>query len=80
VFYLAKDWISKDFDIRQLLVETHGFPATFGLQLQPSAFFDDIQEAGFAMFSKEANTYPGVSGTCIEWGFVKLRSDFFGKA
>jgi hypothetical protein len=66
-------------DIRQLLIETHWIPATYGLDLQPSTFFEDIQEAGFAMFSKEPNTHPAPQGNCIEWSFVKLRSDFFAE-
>jgi hypothetical protein len=74
----SQDWISKDVDIRQLLIETHGIPVKHGLQ--PSAFFDDIEAAGFAMFSKEPNTHPDSGGRANEWSFVKLRSDFFGKS
>jgi Methyltransferase domain len=43
----------------------------------PADMFDDIQRAGFAMFSKEPNIFPMVGGRCVEWSFVKLRRDFF---
>jgi hypothetical protein len=41
-------------------------------------FFDDIQRAGFAMFSKEPNIYRTVGGRAVEWSFVKLDKAFFG--
>ena len=46
--------------------------------MNPADFFDDIEKAGFAMFSKEANIHPIVGGKCVEWGYVKLRKEFFG--
>jgi hypothetical protein len=74
----SKDWIRGDVDIRQLLVETHGLGQDRGVPVNPYRFFDDIQGAGFAMFSKEPNIHPRVGGRCVEWGFVRLRPDFFG--
>jgi Methyltransferase domain len=74
--YLYQDWISDAVDIRQLLIETHGIPTELGVE--PSDFFDDIEKAGFALFSKEPNIHPHVGGNCVEWGFVKLRKEFFG--
>jgi Methyltransferase domain len=64
-------------DIRQLLIETHSIPRGKG---EAVAFFDDIQNEGFAMFSKEPNIHPGLGGRCVEWSFVKLHKDFFGTA
>jgi Methyltransferase domain len=58
------------------LIETHGVPTDLGLE--PSDVFDDIEKSGFAMFSKEANIHPVVGGNCVEWGYVKLRKEFFG--
>jgi Methyltransferase domain len=71
-----QDWISDAVDIRQLLVETHSLARN--ANLQPSVFFDDIQRAGFAMFSKEPNIYRTVGGRAVEWSFVKLDKAFFG--
>jgi Methyltransferase domain len=76
-FFLDQDWISDSVDIRQLLIETHRLP-TEELGVHPADFFDDIEKAGFAMFSKEPNIHPIVAGRCVEWGFVKLRKEFFG--
>jgi Methyltransferase domain len=73
---LSQDWISDSVDIRQLLIETHGIPTDLGVE--PSDFFDDIEKAGFAMFSKEPNIHPANGGKCVEWGYVKLRKEFFG--
>jgi Methyltransferase domain len=58
-------------DIRQLMIETHRLGNG-----NPSAFFDGIQGAGFALFSKDPNIL--VSGNAIEWSFVKIHRDFFG--
>ena len=72
----SQDWISDAVDIRQLMIETHSLAR--GTNVQPSEFFDDIENAGFAMFSKEPNIHPSVKGRCIEWSFVKLDKAFFG--
>jgi Methyltransferase domain len=71
----VQDWIRDDLDVRQLLIETHRIPVKIGLQ--PSTFFDGIERAGFALFSKEPNIHPDAGGKSIEWSYVKLRSDFF---
>jgi Methyltransferase domain len=73
-----QDWISDAVDIRQLLIETHSLARN--ANLQPSEFFDDIQRAGFAMFSREPNIFRTVCGRAVEWSFVKLDKAFFGVA
>lgn len=70
-----QDWISDDVDIRQLMIETHALASRENVR--PSEFFDDIEHAGFAMFSKEPNIHPSVKGRCVEWSFVKLDKAFF---
>jgi Methyltransferase domain len=67
-----QDWISDEVDIRQLMIETHRLGPG-----NPADMFDDIQHAGFAMFSKEPNIFPMVGGRCVEWSFVRLHRDFF---
>jgi hypothetical protein len=53
-------------DVRQLMIETHHvplpetMPAVWpwpGTTLTPNQFFDDLQKAGFIMFSKEPNIH-----------------------
>jgi Methyltransferase domain len=68
----SQDWISDEVDIRQLMIETHRLGNG-----RPAEFFDDIQRAGFALFSKEPNIFPAVGGRCVEWSFVKLHQDFY---
>jgi Methyltransferase domain len=75
-FAPAQDWIGIDVDIRQLLVETHGLAE--GKGVKTSDFFDDIQKAGFAMFSKEPNIHPQSTPGCAEWSFLRLDKAFFG--
>lgn len=73
-WFTYRDWLNDTtkVDIRQLLLETHNlpqpgddphknkgghwFPAK--TPLTPSQFFDDIERAGFAMYSKEPNIHP----------------------
>ena len=61
------DWLY--LDIRQVQVETHGW------NKGSLKFFEDMREAGYAMFSKEANTL--ARGTCMEFSFIKLKQSFF---
>lgn len=65
-----QDWVAPDVDIRQILVETHNAP-------MPNArdFFFGLHDAGFVVFSKEANYLNGAG--CVEYGFVKLSTNFF---
>jgi Methyltransferase domain len=65
-------------DIRQLLIETHGLAE--GKGVKTSDFFDDIQTAGFALFSKEPNIHPQATPGCAEWSFVRLDKAFFAEA
>ena len=63
------EWLN-DVDLRQILVETHGAP-------MPSAknFFYSLHDAGYVIFSKEANY--GAGARAIEYAFLKMSSDFF---
>mmetsp|Transcript_4740 Transcript_4740/g.11186 ORF Transcript_4740/g.11186 Transcript_4740/m.11186 type:complete len:365 (+) Transcript_4740:87-1181(+) len=63
-----EDWLEQD--IRQILVETHDAP-------MPNArdFFYKLHNAGFVIFNKEANYQNGGGG--VEYGFLKLSTDFF---
>ena len=74
----SQDWIGANVDIRQLLIETHGLAENKGIKT--SDFFDDIQIAGFAMYSKEPNIHPQSTPGCAEWSFLKLDKAFFGAA
>jgi len=58
--------------LRQLLVETHRSP-------MPKAknFFYELHDAGYVIFSKEANYLWGGNG--VEYAFLKLHRDFFIK-
>jgi hypothetical protein len=79
-----KDWINTD--IRQILIETHELPwidkptvtmyGTFP-KMRASDYFDAFKQAGFVLFSKEANSAWGL-GKCVEWSYLKLHTDFLG--
>jgi len=61
-------WLEQD--IRQILVETHNAPLP-----QARNFFYQLHDAGFVIFSKEANYQNGGGG--VEFAFLKLSTDFF---
>eukprot|EP00555_Chaetoceros_dichaeta_P008404 CAMPEP_0198255438 /NCGR_PEP_ID=MMETSP1447-20131203/5558_1 /TAXON_ID=420782 /ORGANISM="Chaetoceros dichaeta, Strain CCMP1751" /LENGTH=350 /DNA_ID=CAMNT_0043941805 /DNA_START=35 /DNA_END=1087 /DNA_ORIENTATION=+ len=61
-------WLEQD--IRQILVETHNAPMP-----QARNFFHQLHDAGFVIFSKEANYQNGGGG--VEFAFLKLTTDFF---
>ena len=67
-WFTYDQWLEQD--IRQILVETHNAPL-------PAAqdFFFELHNAGYVIFSKEANYFNQGGG--VEFGFVKLHSDFF---
>lgn len=69
-WFVWQDWLAPGIDMRQILVETHNAP-------MPNArdFFFGLHDAGFVVFSKEANYENGAGG--VEFGFVKLSTDFF---
>ena len=69
-WFVWQDWLTPGIDMRQILVETHNAP-------MPNArdFFFGLHDAGFVVFSKEANYENGAGG--VEYGFVKLSTDFF---
>lgn len=68
-WWTYKDWIANG-NIRQILVETHNAP-------MPNVrdFFYHLHDAGYVIFSKEANYNNGAGG--VEYAFLKLRPDFF---
>lgn len=70
-WFTFKDWIKQD--LRQILVETHNAP-------MPNArdFFYELHDAGYVIFSKEANYQNGAGG--VEFAFLKLSTDFFVNA
>lgn len=67
-WFTYEQWIEED--IRQILVETHHAP-------MPNAqeFFFKLHDSGFVIFNKEANYQ--MRGGGVEYGFVKLSTDFF---
>lgn len=67
-WYTYSQWLQQD--IRQILVETHNAP-------MPRArdFFWDLHDAGYVIFSKEAN-YQNQAGA-VEFAFLKLSTSFF---
>jgi hypothetical protein len=67
-WFTYKQWLKAD--LRQILVETHNAP-------MPNArdFFYDLHDAGYVIFSKEANYVNRAGG--VEFGFLKLSTDFF---
>ena len=75
-----KDWMGGK--IRQLIIEVHGVPSPYGpnewhhAAQNVSDFYDGLQNHGFAMYFKEPNVYG--RGKCVEFGYIKLRSDFWG--
>jgi Methyltransferase domain len=67
---------SRNVDIRQILVETHGLPPQSEV-VSPLDYFDAFAQGGFALFSKEVNIYPGANNRCVEWSYVRLHPDFW---
>jgi hypothetical protein len=69
-FFTYKDWLDPSIDLRQILVETHNAP-------MPNVrdFFFSLHDAGYVIFSKEAN-YPNGAGG-VEFAFLKLHTSFF---
>lgn len=67
-WFTYEQWLQQD--IRQILVETHHAPMP-----EAQAFFQDLHDAGYVIFSKEANYLMGGGG--VEFGFLKLSRDFF---
>jgi hypothetical protein len=63
-----RQWLTVD--LTQLLVETHNAPL-------PNAkhFFYELHDAGYVIYSKEANYQNGGGG--VEFAFLKLSTDFF---
>jgi hypothetical protein len=71
-WFSYKDWIDPSIDIRQIQIEIHEAPPMV------NEFFEDLRDAGFAMFHKEPNIqYTG--GKCVEFSFLRMAPTFFGK-
>lgn len=68
-WFTFENWLEGG-DLRQILVETHNAP-------MPNAknFFYTLHDAGYVIFSKEANFPNGGGG--VEFAFLKLSPDFF---
>jgi len=64
------EWLRNDIDVRQILVETHNVPMP-----QAKNFFYALHDAGYVIFSKEANLL--WQGKGIEYSFLKLSPKFF---
>ena len=62
------DWLTVD--MRQILVEVHNAPMPHARD-----FFYELHDAGYVIFSKEANYL--ATGSCSEYAFLKLHPDFF---
>jgi len=71
-WYTYNQWISasNNYTIKQILVETHNGPTPMAKN-----FFYDLHDAGYVIFSKEANFQNGGGG--VEFAFLKLSPDFF---
>lgn len=67
-WFTFDQWLKED--LRQILVETHNAPL-------PNAkdFFYGLHDAGYVIFSKEANFQNAAGG--VEFAFLKLSTDFF---
>jgi hypothetical protein len=67
-WFTFRQWLRED--LRQILVETHNAPL-------PNAkdFFYELHDAGYVIFSKEANYQNGAGG--VEFAFLKLSTEFF---
>jgi len=65
------EWLKSDVvELKQILVETHNAPMPHARN-----FFFGLHDAGYVIFSKEANYQNGGGG--VEFGFLKLSPDFF---
>lgn len=65
-----KQWLENAGNLRQILVETHNAP----LPNAPDFFFS-LHDAGYVIFSKEANFPNGGGG--VEFAFLRLDPSFF---
>ena len=57
-----------DQNIRQILVEVHGFTK------MTEQFFQDFHDEGYVIFHKETNKY--TDGGCTEYSFLKLAKEY----
>jgi hypothetical protein len=67
-WFTFRQWLKHD--LRQILVETHNAPMP-----NIKDFFFELHDAGYVVFSKEANYQNG--GKSVEYGLLKLSTDFF---
>lgn len=66
---MLQDWI--DYDMRQVLVETHRLPAEESVGFD---YFNSFKNNNLMMYSKEVNGFGG--GEYYEFSYVKLHPDF----
>jgi hypothetical protein len=76
-------------DLGHILLETHSLPlpnrsrwaGNFGkLPPMPEVAFlrKALAQRGYVCYAKEVNSHQGL-GRSVEWGFIRLRNDFFGR-
>jgi hypothetical protein len=67
-WHTYQQWLEQD--IRQIMVETHNAPMPHARN-----FFYSLHDAGYVIFSKEANFQNAGGG--VEFAFLKLSTTFF---
>jgi Methyltransferase domain len=68
-WHTYEEWLQAG-DLRQILVETHNAPMPNAMN-----FFYTLHDAGYVIFSKEANFVNRAGG--VEYSFLKLSTEFF---
>eukprot|EP00438_Fugacium_kawagutii_P017709 Skav207312 [mRNA] locus=scaffold2296:235436:237874:- [translate_table: standard] len=66
-----ESWFDESVDIRMVLVEVHKSSSVDAIH----SFFKFLRSLGYVIYSKEPNTY-SCGGSCQEFSFIKLHSDF----
>ena len=74
-WFSFKDWFR--FDVRQILVETHGLPEKQQTALD---FFYGFQQSHFYLYHKEPNIHPRAKGEGIEWAYIRLDPEFYDES
>ena len=69
-WYTYKDWIGHD--VGQISIEVHGVQ-----KKKPTELFDAFTKHGFAMYSKEVNSY--ACGRAVEFSYLKMHPEFWNK-
>ena len=69
-WYTYKDWIG--LDVGQIAIELHDVQKD-----KPTEIFDAFTKHGFALYSKEVNSY--ACGKAVEFSYLKMHPDFWNK-